>query len=64
MPNQEIRVATRESYGQPKIYPICQKAQTFAVIAGTRTLTPATIKLIESLGFEIKLNQTKLSDLI
>jgi hypothetical protein len=39
MPNQEIRVATRDIYGQPKIYPICQKAQTFAVIAGTRTLT-------------------------
>ena len=49
----EIIVKVKNVYGQEKVYPICEKAKTFARIAGTKTLTTETIGLIKSLGYTL-----------
>ena len=48
-----ITIQTRNVYGNEVHYPICDKAQGFAQIAGTKTLTVQTLKLIQMLGYEI-----------
>lgn len=48
-----ITIQTRTNYGTEAHYPICDKAQSFAQIAGTKTLTVQTLKLIQMLGYEI-----------
>ena len=52
--NNTITVKIRNHYGVDHVYPVCPKAQDFAEIAGTKTLTPYVLKLIKSLGFEIE----------
>ena len=49
----QITVIIREVYGNPVAYPVCVTAKTFASIAGTKTLTLATLKKIEALGYSI-----------
>ena len=49
-----IQVEVRNVYGSLKIYPICGIAKTFAEIAGSKTLTLAVVKKIESLGYVIR----------
>ena len=56
----EITVRIKNVYGEEKIYPVCEKAKAFARIAGTKTLTRATIKEISDLGFHIDLEQQTL----
>ena len=53
-----IEVEVKDVYGSVKYYPICEKAQLFADIAGTKTLTVQVIKKIEALGFSIKASRT------
>jgi hypothetical protein len=53
-----IEVEVKDVYGVTKYYPICEKAQLFADIAGTKTLTVQVIKKIEALGFSIKASRT------
>jgi hypothetical protein len=53
-----IEVEVRDVYGTVKYYPICERAQLFADIAGTKTLTVQAIKKIEALGFSIKAHRT------
>ena len=62
----EIQVEIKNVYGEEKIYPFCEKAKTFARIAGTKTLTTQTVAEIYKLGYEIKIKTTvfNLSDLI
>lgn len=52
--NNSITVKIRNNYGADHVYPVCPKAQDFAEIAGTKTLTPYVLRLIKSLGFEIR----------
>ena len=49
----QIKVTIREVYGIPTAYPSCTTARLFASIAGTKTLTLATLKKIEALGYTI-----------
>jgi hypothetical protein len=49
-----IEVEVKDVYGVLKYYPLCDKAQLFADIAGTKTLTLQAIKKIEALGYSIK----------
>ena len=49
----EIQVLVREVYGQIKFYPKCDKAKTFASIAGTTTLTEGTLRKIMKLGYRV-----------
>jgi len=53
-----IEVEVKDVYGITKYYPICEKAQLFADIAGTKTLTVQVIKKIEALGYSIKASRT------
>jgi len=49
----EILVTLKNVYGNDTIYPACPKAETFAKLAGTKTLTLDTIKLIKVLGYTV-----------
>ena len=55
-----ITVEIREVYGQSKIYPVCDKAQTFAHIAGTTTILPRDIQRIQELGYEVVVKQQEM----
>lgn len=46
-----IRIAN--NYGIETAYPVCDKAELFAKIAGTKTLTRDTLRHIAGLGYEI-----------
>mgnify|MGYP003347717650 CR=1 FL=1 len=45
----KIQVQVTTLYGRQAIYPICDSAKTLADIAGTRTLTPEVIGLINGI---------------
>jgi len=49
----EIIVTIKNVYGTETVYPSCPKGQVFAKIAGTKTLTLDTIKLIKALGYTV-----------
>ena len=49
----EIIVTLKSNYGTETIYPSCLKGHIFAEMAGTKTLTPQTIKLIKALGYTV-----------
>lgn len=51
----QIQVILKDQYGTQVFYPVCEKAKTFAAIAGTKTLTPATMNLISSLGITVEM---------
>ena len=48
-----ITVEVKSVYGQLKVYPVCSGAKLFAEIAGSKTLTHATLSKVEALGYEI-----------
>jgi hypothetical protein len=50
----KIQIRKTDGYGNKRPYPACDKAKLFALIAGTITLTPYTMSLIEQLGYEIE----------
>jgi hypothetical protein len=52
-PSSQIFVTCRDVYGTEKFYPSCKTAQLFAAIAGTKTLTPQVLNLIEKAGYQI-----------
>ena len=52
----QIIVQIKNVYGEEKIYPVCDKAQAFAAIAGTRTLTLQTIKQVKKLGYRVEVS--------
>lgn len=47
-------VSIKSAYGNERIYPACEVAQTFADLIGQKTFTRRDISLIKTLGFEIK----------
>ena len=49
-----IKVECRNVYGTKHIYPACDKSALFAELAGTKTLSPARLRLIRALGYEVK----------
>lgn len=48
-----VTVTVRRVYGMPVIYPACANARAFSAIAGTKTITPAALRHIKNLGFDI-----------
>ena len=54
---KEITVRITKNYGVEVIYPVCENAQVFAQIAGTRTLTKETIDKIKRLGYTVNVQQ-------
>jgi hypothetical protein len=49
-----LTVRAREVYGVRTYYPTDETARAFARIAGTKTLTPATIREAQKLGYIIE----------
>ncbi len=58
-----IKVRITDVYGVATLYPVCEKAQMFADIAKTKTLTRPTVSLVKRLGYEIEVVTEKLSDI-
>ena len=54
----EIRVVVKNVYGTDKVYPFCMKARNFAEIAGTKTLTRDTLRLVQLLGYQVRVQPT------
>ena len=54
----EIRVVVKNVYGTDKVYPYCPKARHFADIAGTKTLTRDTLRLVQLLGYQLRVQPT------
>lgn len=52
-PTNAITIEVRNVYGTLKCYPVCERARSFAKIAGTSTLTRSVLREIENMGFEI-----------
>lgn len=55
-----ITIEIKDVYGQPKVYPVCDKARIFTEIAGTKTLLPADIHRIQALGYTVKVKPREL----
>ena len=53
----QVTVIIISNYGREAIYPACPKSQTFAHIAGTKTLTRATLRHIKALGYTVNVEQ-------
>jgi len=60
----KIEVIIEPQYGKWVYYPMCEKAKAFAAIAGTKTLTDATLVQIKNLGYEIKASAKSMDELI
>ena len=56
----KITVRIKSVYGQPRIYPVCDKAKAFVHLTGNKCLTNDQITLIEFLGFEIEVQTPEL----
>jgi hypothetical protein len=57
----QIIVQIKTNYGNEAIYPVCKMAEGFAAIAGTKTLTRQTLRMIKNMGFEIEIQSPKIS---
>ena len=57
----EIRVVVKNVYGTDKVYPYCMKARNFAEIAGTKTLTRDTLRLVQLLGYKVRVQPTTIN---
>ena len=53
----EIKVRIVSQFGNQRIFPACDKAELFCVIAGTTTLTAAAIKAIKALDYAVTVVQ-------
>ena len=51
----KIFVSVRNNFGTKAVYPVCANAEIFAKIAGTTTLTLATLRQIKNLGYAIEI---------
>ena len=56
-----ITVRIKEQYGHIAIHPVCKAAKTFALIAGTKTLTASTIECVKALGYTVTVEQKELT---
>jgi len=48
----DIFVQVKNVYGVQTVYPVCDQAKFFAALAGTKTLTRESIKLIRQAGYK------------
>lgn len=56
-----ITIKFKDVYGNRLVYPVCDNAQHFASIAGTKTLSTFVLKTIETMGYDIQIEQETLS---
>jgi hypothetical protein len=53
MDRRVLLVRVVNVYGRETVYPANRAAELIAQIAGHKTLTPATLRLAEQLGYEV-----------
>ncbi len=53
MANRSIQIVIKSVYGETKVYPACPISESFARIAGTKTLTPQAMREIFNMGFDV-----------
>lgn len=51
----EVTVLRKDQYGRAVYHPVCDVAKTFAIIAGTKTLTQQTLHNIKLLGYSLNI---------
>lgn len=56
-PQMVALVKLTTQYGQQAVQPVNDIAKEFAIIAGTKTLTPPTIAAMKRLGYTIAVQQ-------
>lgn len=56
-----ITIKFKDVYGNRLVYPVCDNAQHFAKIAGTKTLSDSVLKTIISMGYDIKMATEELT---
>lgn len=49
----KIFVLAKDQYGQIAFHPNCGRAEAFARLAGTKTLTKPALQQIKQLGYEV-----------
>ena len=54
----KITIRCEKNYGVEVFYTACPAAELFSRIAGTKTLTRATLRDVDLLGYEIEIEQT------
>lgn len=54
-----IQVQIKNVYGNETIYPVCDKAKTFAMMVGQKSLTRRDIDLIKKLGYTVEVVQAQ-----
>jgi hypothetical protein len=54
----KITIRIDKNYGVETAYPACERAQLFARIAGTKSLTRNTLRDVAALGYQIEIEQT------
>lgn len=58
----QITVEVRSIYGRDTVYPACADARRFADIAGSKTLTSQTLRLIRDLGYTIRVQHPAITE--
>ena len=51
--NNVVKISAKNRYGNELAYPENQQAKYLAELAGTKTLTPYTLRIARAMGFEI-----------
>lgn len=54
-----VQVQVKNVYGNETIYPVCDKAKTFASMVGQKTLTRDNIEHIKKLGYSVEVVQAR-----
>jgi hypothetical protein len=55
-----ITVRVTNNYGTHAVYPVCEVARKLAALAGTKTLTPQAIHLIQDIGYTVRVEEQRL----
>ena len=53
--DNQIIIEVKNNYGNEVFYPVNDQAKRLATIAGTKTLSPATLSNAKVMGFEINI---------
>jgi len=58
--NKAIQVTVKDVYGARNIYPACETSKLLAKLAGTKTITAASLDVIKQLGYTVEVAQVAL----
>jgi hypothetical protein len=50
----DFLVTVKNVYGNQNVYPACDTSRKFADLLNTKTLTPRSLNIIKSLGYNIR----------